>query len=189
MPSMPGPTNRRVPGHEPRERIMDALDLIGRAIEALDAGKRAPALRFYERAREAAAESRSESALTCLKACDLAIARIKHALTEVDAAIDLTPAMSPDLGQATVRARRAEAAHDAELESARRANVAAYNKRRYATEIRAIETALPKLRGEAPARAIGNRMLAELLDGARRGYSEQAWKLFVQGCRREGVSV
>lgn len=179
---------RPMPGRELPTHLDSAKDLIGQAIEATSDGNYAEALRCWREARGHCVESKGYLAHTWFQSCELAIARLELAVKGDPESVDLTPCLQPDLGQAIVRAKKQADFEAAELEAQKRTVIAKYNRRRHDGELAVFDRALGPggLRIGSGARAMAERMRADLLGGLVRGISEERWKLFMAGCRREG---
>lgn len=187
---MPASVNRRVPGRELVPHIHTALDLIGRAIHAIDQQKLTEGLELWKRARISLSESSSELAPTCRQDCDAAIEHLERAIAG-DATADLRHATHPDLGRSAAKRRRAEQAEAAKLEAARREKIAQYNLRRHGDDIATIERALEQLTKARPnsgACSVVSRLRNDLLCGLQRGITPEQWSFFMQTCRREGIN-
>lgn len=200
MPSMPGPVNSRVPGYRRPTLINVAFDRIGKAIAHVESASKADsaeervrcltrAKEYYQAALLSARESKAERSDLCAVACALAIERLDLALSRPGHVVDVTAALRPDLGQADEAAQREADAAEAKREASRHSANAAYNARKYATEIASITKALPRLRVGSVTFSTGARLLADLASGERRGFSETMWNIFADGCRREGVTL
>lgn len=199
MATMPGATNRRVPGGRMRAHINAALNFIGHAIEHVELADQAfgadryghlvDAKRLFGLALEHCRESTSETAPICAAACVAAIDRLDLAIAQPGHKVDLSAALRPDLGQASAKARRQAAVEEAHVEAAKCEAVVRFNRRRHGADIATLERAIAQLKLGGSARTMALTMLDGMLTGRRRGYDEKIWALFMSAARREGVSI
>jgi hypothetical protein len=201
MATMPGATNRRVPGGRMRAHINAAMDLVGQAIEAVDFAASAEVMSerrhdalvkaksLYGRALEHCRESTSETAPICAAACVAAIDRLDLAIARPGRTVDLSVALKPDLGQASAKARREAAVEEAHIEAAKCEAIVRFNRRRHGGDIALLELAVARLKPGGSARAMALTMLDGMLSGRRRGYDEKIWAMFMSAARRERVSI
>lgn len=167
-------------------------DDVIRAKQLAAAGAYLGALGMYQSARGHFLESRANDSGLCMAACDAAISALTAKLA--GEAVDLSPALTPDMGEVAARAKRLaslEAEHSAaELHAEKLRRNAAFNARNHKSELAFLDRILSVVDANSLLHIMAKQLETALRTGTCRGISKDPqWHVIVALARQSGIEL